>query len=81
MPYERSQELEQRLQRLVGLLRTGRHSTPTLAEELSVSEPTVSRCLTALRKRGYGIKALKDESGWSYRLSSEPSPSASAGAL
>ena len=81
MPYKRSQALEQRLQHLVGLLRAGRYSTPTLAEELSISQPTVSRCLTALRERGYCIKAIKDESGWSYRLSSDPASFASKSAL
>jgi len=81
MPYERSQALEHRLQHLVGLLRGGRHSTRTLAEQLSISQPTVSRCLTALRERGYSIKPIKDESGWYYYLSSEPTSSASKGAL
>ena len=81
MPYERSQALEERLQHLVGLLRGGRYSTPTLAEQLSISQPTVSRCLAALRKRGYCIKPIKDDSGWSYRLSSDPASSASKGAL
>ena len=70
MPYERSQALEKRLQDLLGLLRNGRYSAQTLARELAVSQPTIARCLTALRKRGYGIRAVKDESGWSYRLAS-----------
>ena len=71
MPYERSQALEQRLQDVLGLLRAGGYSTPTLAEHLGVSQPTVARCLTALRKRGYLIKAIKDQRGWSYRMSKE----------
>jgi len=71
MPYERSQALEKRLQDLLGLLREGRHSAPTLASELDVSQPTVARCVAALRKRGYMIRAVKDREGWSYRLSSE----------
>ena len=71
MPYERSQALEKRLHDLLGLLRNGRHSAPTLARELDISQPTVARCLTALRKRGYSIRAVKDQEGWSYRLSSE----------
>jgi biotin operon repressor len=68
MPYERSQALEKRLQELLALLKGGRHSTPTLASALEISQPTVCRCLAALRKRGYQIRAVKDEEGWSYRL-------------
>lgn len=68
MPYERSQALEKRLQDLLGLLRFGRHSSQTLARALAVSQPTISRCLAALRKRGYVIRAVKDEAGWSYRM-------------
>jgi biotin operon repressor len=69
MPYERSQALENRLQEILGLLRNGRHSSPTLAEAVKTSQPTISRCLAALRKRGYQIRAVKDERGWSYQLS------------
>lgn len=68
MPYERSQALEKRLQDLLGLLRHGRYSAPTLARELDVSQPTIARCLTALRQRGYAIRAAKDQDGWAYRL-------------
>ena len=68
MPYERSQALEQRLQQLLDLLRRGRHSAESLAAALEISQPTVSRCLAALRKRGHLIKAVKDERGWAYRL-------------
>ena len=70
MPYERSQALEKRLQDLLGLLRDGRHSSQTLALALEVSQPTISRCLAALRKRGHVIRAVKDEAGWSYRMAS-----------
>jgi biotin operon repressor len=70
MPYERSQALEKRLQQLLGLLRRGRQSAESLAAALEISQPTVSRCLAALRKRGHSIKAVKDERGWAYRLGS-----------
>lgn len=79
MPYERSQALEKRLQDLLDLLRQGRHSTPTLANQLDISTPTVARCLTALRKRGYEIRAVKDQNGWSYRLAAETSSTKSKG--
>ena len=71
MSYERSQALEKRLQDLVGLLREGRQSAPMLASELEVSQPTVARCVAALRKRGHVITAMKDREGWSYCLASE----------
>jgi biotin operon repressor len=72
MWYRRSQEIEKRLAELVRLIRTGRHSSPSLAVELGVSRPTVARCLTALRERGYTIRAIKDTGGWSYELVAEP---------
>jgi biotin operon repressor len=37
-----------------------------LAEEVGVSTPTVPRCITALRRKGHGIRAEKQESGWRY---------------
>ena len=71
MPYERSQALEQRLQELLGLIRGGQYSASSLATALAVSQPTVSRCLAALRKRGHKIRAVKDGHGWSFRLASD----------
>ena len=52
MPFERSLEIERRLDDILRLIRTGRYSTPMLAEEVGVSIPTISRCVTALRRRG-----------------------------
>ena len=72
MLYQRSQAIEKRLHDLLELVRRGRHSTPTLARALDVSKPTVSRCLTALRERGYPIRAIKDGSGWWYELAANP---------
>jgi biotin operon repressor len=72
MLYRRSQEIEKRLADLVQLIRTGRHSTPTLAAALGISRPTVARCITALRERGYTIRAVKDAQGWCYELVAEP---------
>jgi hypothetical protein len=48
-----------------------RYSTPMLAEEVGVSIPTISRCVTALRARRYDIRAEKHEDGWRYMLASE----------
>ncbi|MBK5292827.1 MAG: ArsR family transcriptional regulator [Acidobacteriia bacterium] len=72
MIYNRSQAIEKRLRDIIDLVSCGRHSTPTLARALKVSEPTVSRCLTALRQRGYLIRPVKDESGWSYEVTAKP---------
>jgi len=68
MLYQRSQEIERRLEQVLRLIRTGRYSTPILAEEIGVSIPTVSRCVTALRERGHDIRARKNGNGWRYVL-------------
>lgn len=68
MLYARSLEIEQRLDHVLRLIRTGRYSTPKLAEEVRVSIPTISRCVNALRERGHDIRAEKQGSGWRYFL-------------
>ena len=68
MLYQRSFAIEKRLDETLDLIRTGQHSTPTLATALKVSIPTVSRCITALRERGYDIQSMRGESGWHYVL-------------
>ena len=72
MLYQRSLEIEQRLNTVLGLVRAGHFSTPKLAERLGVSIPTVSRYVTALRERGYDIKAMKEARRWRYVLKGEP---------
>jgi biotin operon repressor len=67
--YQRSHEIESRLETLLQLIRTGRYSTPKLATVLGVSHPTVSRCICALRGRGYPIESVKGPEGWAYILS------------
>ena len=71
MPFERSFEIERRLDDVLRLIRTGRFSTPMLAEEIGVSIPTISRCVTALRVRGYDIQSLRGTNGWYYALKTE----------
>ena len=71
MLYERSLEIERRLHTVLRLVRTGRYSTPHLAEQLGVSIPTVSRYVTALRERGYDIRAEKQARGWRYILAGQ----------
>lgn len=71
MRYQRSLEIEQRLDAVLELIRTGSYSTPALAEKLGVSVPTVSRSVEALRERGHNIKAIRGSRGWRYIVVSE----------
>ncbi len=71
MPYNQSFEIEQRLCEVIRLVREGQQSTRTLAKALGVSEPTISRCIEALRRRGYLIRAVKRADSWSYELEGE----------
>ncbi len=68
MRYQRSREIEDRLEAVLRLIRTGNYSTPALAERVGVSIPTVSRSVEALRERGYDIRAEKGPEGWRYVL-------------
>ncbi len=68
MLYQQAFEIEQRLNATLQLIRTGRYSTPKLAQALRVSIPTVSRCVQALRERGHDIRAARRADGWSYVL-------------
>jgi biotin operon repressor len=72
MVYRRSKMIENRLADMLSLIRSGGQSTPSLAEKFGISQPTVSRCLTALRERGYTIRSVREDTGWSYELVSEP---------
>lgn len=68
MLYERSFTIEKRLQDVLELVRSGRYSTPTIAEKLGVSVPTVSRDVTALRERGHDIRSERHGGSWRYVL-------------
>jgi len=68
MLYQRSLEIEQRLESVLAMIRQGGYSTPLIADELGVSVPTVSRAVCALRQRGHRIRAEKQVDGWSYVL-------------
>ena len=68
MRYQRSLEIEQRLDAVLELIRSGNYSTPALAEEVGVSIPTISRSVEALRERGHNIKAVKGPHGWRYTI-------------
>ena len=70
MPYERTQQIEQRFKEVIELISTKRLNANQLALELEVSLPTVQRIITELRRRGHIIRSVRDESGWRYELSS-----------
>lgn len=69
MQYSRLFTIEQRLDRLLQLLREGGRSSPQLAEALDVSVPTVARDVKALREQGHQIEATRIGRGWQYSLS------------
>lgn len=71
MPYQRSHQIEQRLEALITLLRGGPHSARNLSQLLHTSHPTLARCLKALRDRGYVIRSVRHAEGWCYELHSD----------
>lgn len=73
--YDQSLQIGQRLLDLLGLIESAEHSTKTLALALGVSEPTVLRCLAALRRRGYEIRSRRNGRGWCYVLVGTPTES------
>ena len=75
MAYTRSQEIESRLLEVVRLIRTGRYSTPRLAEKLGVSIPTVSRCIESLKSRGFAIRSVRKGGSWRYVIEADPAVS------
>jgi biotin operon repressor len=74
MLYEKSLAIERRLKSLVRLVRSGRHSTPSMAAALNVSIPTVSRDIMALRQRGFQIRSVRLSQHWAYELLPETKP-------
>ena len=68
MVYQRSHDIERRLNDVLRLIRSGGFSTPRIAEELGVSIPTVSRDVTALRERGHRIRSSRANDAWHYVL-------------
>ena len=68
MPYELARQIESRLDSMLSLLESGQFSTPKLAQRLGVSIPTVSRCIDALRQRGFQIEPVRQGKHWHYRI-------------
>jgi biotin operon repressor len=79
MLYQRSLDIENRLDSVLQLIRHGGYSTPKLAEKLGVSIPTVSRDVTALRQRGYDIRSTRAADGWSFVLDQKKPPNSAGG--
>lgn len=66
MRYRHSLEIHERLEDVLRLIKTGRYSTPALAEKIGVSIPTISRIVAALRALGHDIHAERSGSVWRY---------------
>ena len=69
MIYLRSHEIERRLEAVLCLVHMCRNSTPTLAEQVGVSIPSVSCRAIAQREQGHGIKSERHADGWRNALS------------
>jgi biotin operon repressor len=72
MRYERALAISERHEHLIDLIRTGVFSTPSLAENLGVSEQTIYRDIDHLKRNGYLIRSQKHTDGWAYHLLGEP---------
>ncbi len=72
MRYERSVAITDRHAELIELIRSGRYSTPALADKLGVSEQTIYRDVMFLKQRGYFIRSVKLSARWAYELRGEP---------
>ena len=72
MLYQRSLEIERRLDDVLRLIRSGGYSTPMIAEQIGVSIPTISRTVTALRERGHDIRSERKNDSWQYVLAKAP---------
>jgi len=68
MPYERSRTIEERFQKALALIEKKRLNAGQLALELEVSRPTAHRIITELKRRGYAIRSVHEERGWSYEV-------------
>jgi Mn-dependent DtxR family transcriptional regulator len=68
MPYERSREIEQRFETTISLIAEKKLNSRELASQLGVSIPTAQRIIAELKRRGYKIRSVRDESGWYYEI-------------
>jgi biotin operon repressor len=68
MLYQRSLDIERRLQDVLARIETSNYSTRDLADELGVSIPTISRDISALRERGHDIRSGRQGGSWRFVL-------------
>ncbi|MBA3316430.1 MAG: HTH domain-containing protein [Planctomycetaceae bacterium] len=73
MRYEQSLAIAKRHSRLVALIRSGKYSSPSLAEALEVSEQTIYRDIEFLKAQGLRIGSVRRAKGWAYQLLNESS--------
>lgn len=73
MRYQLALEIHERIEEVLRLIKTGEYSTPSLAEAVGVSIPTISRIVAALREMGHEIRAERTAKGWHYRVIKEAS--------
>ncbi len=79
MRYEGAFSIGKRHRRLIGLIRSGRLSTPWLARRLGVFEQTVYRDIMSLKECGYAIRSVKQGQKWTYQLADGPKVSTGMG--
>jgi DNA-binding MarR family transcriptional regulator len=79
MPYERSRIIEERFQKVLSLLQKKRLNAGQLALELKISRPTAHRIVAELKRRGYSIRSVHEEHGWSYELNEKHHPKIDVG--
>jgi transposase len=68
MRYQLALEINERIEEVLRLIKTGEYSTPALAEAVGVSIPTISRIVAALREQGHDIQAERTGKCWRYVL-------------
>lgn len=68
MRYERSFAINKRHEALLTLIHRGAYSSPSLAENLGVSEQTIYRDILFLRRQGHSIESIRLSKGWAYQL-------------
>lgn len=68
MLYDKTFEVEERLKALLLIVKKGGSSAPSIADQLGVSVPTVSRSISVLRRRGFDIRSEKHGHSWRYTI-------------
>jgi DeoR/GlpR family transcriptional regulator of sugar metabolism len=74
MRYEKTLSIQNRHDRLLKLIRTGKFSSSDLSKKLDVSGQTIYRDIEFLKKQGHLIRSIKHAKGWSYHLVPESGP-------